>query len=119
MQFRKNGMFLKEWIERMETTYGKGKIPMEFSLKVVEEILKSLKELHSFRKKGKEIGYLHLDLRPENIFLESVDSEKTKVENVKFINFLSALKIEDGELEAIENKITIVSNYSAPEQLAG
>ena len=54
MQFKKNGMFLKDWIEAMETTYGKGNIPLEFLLAVVGEILASLEVLHSFWKKGRE-----------------------------------------------------------------
>ena len=118
MQFKKNGMFLKDWIETMETTYGTGNIPLEFSLQMIEEILDSLEVLHCFEKKEKQIGYLHLDLHPGNIFLESVDIKKRQVGKAKFIDFFSALKIEEGKPVDAEKKMAIISDYSAPEQLA-
>ncbi len=114
MQFRKNGMFLKQLLENYKTQ----PVPMEVCLEVMEEILSSLEVLHSFQKKDKEIGYLHLDLHPGNIFLESIDIEKMQVGKVKFIDFFSALKMEEGEIVDKGKKIGVASNYCAPEQLA-
>ncbi len=114
MQFRKNGMFLKQLLENYKTK----PVSMEICLEVVEEILSSLEVLHSFWKKEKEIGYLHLDLHPGNIFLESIDIEKKQVGKVKFIDFFSALKMEEGEIVDKGNKIAVASKYCAPEQWA-
>ncbi len=114
MQFRQNGIFLKQLIE----SYGTESVPIEICLEVLEEILSSLEVLHSFQKKGKEVGYLHLDLHPGNIFLESIDIEKKQVGKVKFIDFFSALKIEEGEIIDRGSKITVASTYCAPEQLS-
>ena len=113
MQFRKNGMFLRQLIKK----YEEETIPLEICLEVIEELLYSLEVLHSFQKKDKEVGYLHLDLHPGNIFLESIDIEKKQVGKVKLIDFFSALKMENGEVIDKVNKIGVASKYSAPEQL--
>lgn len=120
MQFRKNGMFLSELIENLELQYGKGKIPLKITLEVISEILYSLEVLHSFWKKDKYIGYLHLDLHLGNIFFESVDIERQEVGKAKFIDFLSALKMENEEVILNEDAmISMNPNYSSPEQKDG
>lgn len=117
MQFRKNGMFLNELIEKLEIQYGKGNIPLEVSLEIISEILHSLEVLHSFWKKDRQVGYLHLDLHPGNIFFESTDIEKMEIGKAKFIDFLSALKIEKEEVILQEDAMISVNyKYSSPEQ---
>ncbi|MBR4026974.1 MAG: hypothetical protein IKJ01_05380, partial [Lachnospiraceae bacterium] len=120
MQFRKNGLFLNELIEKLELQYGKGKIPLEMSLEVIYEILSSLEVLHSFRKENMQLGYLHLDLHPGNVFFESVNMEEKEMGKAKFIDFFSALKLENEEI--VLNSDTMMSvnfKYSSPEQKAG
>ena len=117
MQFRKNGLFLNELIEKLELKYGKGNIPLHIVFAIVGEILSSLKVLHSFWKKEQQIGYLHLDLHPGNIFFESADIETEEVGKVKFIDFFSALKIEQKKVILNEDEIISINfKYSAPEQ---
>lgn len=118
MQFRKNGKFLKELIAELEQQYGIGNIPLDIQLSIIEEILQSLMVLHSFEKEGDNIGYLHLDLHPGNIFLESADIKGGNVGKAKFIDFYSSVKMKDGVVEEEpENMVYMMSRYSSPEQL--
>ena len=117
MQFRKNGLFLNELIEKLELQYGKGNIPIEIILEVIREILESLQVLHSFGSQEKKKGYLHLDLHPGNIFFESANMEKKEVGKAKFIDFLSALKLEGNSLVLDEDvMLATTSEYASPEQ---
>lgn len=116
MQFRKNGMFLNELITELELLHGKGKIPLSISFEIISEILHSLKVLHTFWKKDRQIGYLHLDLHPGNIFFESIDIGKEELGKVKFIDFLSTLKMEQGEVLFHEDAMILANAYSSPEQ---
>ena len=93
MQMKENGAFLSDAIRALEKLYGSGRIPLAILLDILREILLSLEALHRFHKNGESIGYVHLDLHPLNIFLESFDAKLGEPGRAKFIDFLTARKI--------------------------
>lgn len=117
MQFRQNGLFLSEMIEILESKYGKGEIPIAIQLEIISKILISLQELHSITIERKKSGYLHMDIHPGNIFFESADVGNGSIGIAKFIDFSSALRMNENH-KAIrkEDSIAITQDYSAPEQ---
>ena len=121
MQMKENGAFLIDALRELEQRYGSGKIPLSGILAIIEEILLSLETLHFFPEKDENVGYLHLDLHPYNIFLESFDAELAVPGRAKFIDFLTARKLSWKALEdkAVLFKENVVHAYtqgfSAPE----
>lgn len=120
MQSREQGgKFLCDLIEELEK--GGNRIPISVQLDILEKLLSSVKSLHECLKKDEIYeGYLHLDLHPGNIFVESVDVTQTpiKIGAVKFIDFYNALPIRrvDKTAERTDkDAIGITAGYSAPE----
>ena len=114
MQFRKNGMFLKDIIARLEEKYGKCHIPLEFILKIIDEILYSLSALHGERGQA---GFIHLDLQLGNIFMESVSlsEDDPRPGHAKFIDLAGARRIGRDDGSEDMEKTYITEGYSAPE----
>ena len=112
LQLRENGRFLVDVIGRLEDRYGEGRIPLMEMLTILREVLVSLETLHSFLQDG---GYLHLDLHPGNIFMESVDDERITAGKAKFIDFMTARKLQDGKPEAANAVSAVTPGFSAPE----
>lgn len=116
MQFRKNGLFLNEVVERLEDKYGSGNIPLNIVSEITGKILESLVHFHEYIHEGKKKGYLHLDLNPGNIFLESADVQKESWGTVKFIDFGSSVEVEQKDNILRErNWIACTPYYAAPE----
>ncbi len=72
MQYKQNGFFLNEYLERECT--------LQDAIDICEQILKSLIILHENFK------IAHLDLHPGNIFLEVIDSNTNMVKFIDFAN---------------------------------
>ena len=116
MQFKKHGLFLKQAVEKLEAEYGVGKIPLNIIFSIIKEILMSLSVLHNFKHK-EQTGVLHLDLHPGNIFMENTDIATGRVGSAKFIDFSSALSMnENGVAYREKEDISITPGYCAPEQ---
>lgn len=120
MQSREQGgKFLSDLIEKLEKDGNR--IPISVQLDILEKLLISVKSLHECLKKDeKHEGYLHLDLHPGNIFIESVDVTQTpiRIGAVKFIDFYNALPIRRVDKIAERSDadaIGITAGYSAPE----
>lgn len=117
MQFKKHGLFLKQVIEELEVKYGIGKIPLNIIFSIIKEVLMSLSVLHNFKHK-EQTGILHLDLHPGNIFMESIDIAQGRVGSAKFIDFSSALGMDENGVAYKEKAdISITPGYCAPEHL--
>lgn len=114
------GYFLSDLIDILEKRF-KGRIPLDIQIKLVEKLLISVKSLHNCLDDENEYqGYVHLDLHPGNIFVESVEIKEASVQlgSVKFIDFYNALPIRkrDGNVECGENdEIGVTPGFAAPE----
>lgn len=117
MQFRKNGLFLNEIIERLESQYGNGKIPLYIILEITSKILETLSVFHEYEYEGEKKGYLHLDLNPGNIFFESADLGKQKWGNVKFIDFVSSVSCKDKDEILTERNWFCFSEMYSPREI--
>lgn len=120
MEYRKNGVFLSDFIVALEKEYGPGNIPFKLQYRIIKRLLKALDSLHNIydRDTEKKVGgYLHMDLQPANIFIENAGTYKLSMGSPKFIDFQSALEIgEDGFAvrEDDENAFATVG-YACPE----
>lgn len=119
MQYKKNGLFLRQIIDHYKNTNTKMK--MEVFVVLVRKMLSSLGVLHNcYRGFGDRKGYLHMDLHPGNIFVENFgDYEGTnRLEqvNVKFIDFQNSLMLNaKGVAQRGNNNYHYCDIYSAPE----
>ncbi len=120
MQSREQGgWFLSDLITELEKN-GK-RIPINVQLDIMARLLDAVKSLHECLSKDEIYeGYLHLDLHPGNIFVESVHIEQSlvKIGAVKLIDFCNALPIKRSDRKAKRRNtdvIGITAGYSAPE----
>lgn len=116
MQLRSNGKFLDNVILEKEKTFSPGSIPLKTILGIISALLRSVACLHGENETGR--GYLHLDLHPGNIFLESYVSGKEYHGSVKLIDLSSAVSIED-TADSPSPLSSLTPGYSAPEQYYG
>ena len=61
----------------------KNGLPINISIKIIHQCLIALKELH-------KLGYIHTDIKPENILLEGIN-----IENKKIIDLIISPKFDD------------------------
>ncbi len=120
MDYRKNGIFLNDFIRALEAEYGPGNIPFRMQYRIIKRVLKALDSLHNIydRDTDRRIGgYLHLDLQPANIFIENAGTYKMGMGGAKFIDFQSAVEIgEDGVGERTpEETAFATTGYAAHE----
>lgn len=120
MDYRKNGVFLRDFIEALEAEYGPGNIPFKLQYRILKRILKALDNLHNIvdrDTKQRVGGYLHMDLQPSNIFLENAGTYKAGMGSAKFIDFQSSLEIDENGVarRASEETVFVTKGYSAPE----
>lgn len=115
MQYQQDGYFLNDLIDKLEHKYGQGNIPVKIRFQILEEILKSLKVLHSFKCTGAHKGYLHLDLHPGNIFFAGVDMEKDSFTLAQFIDFANVVPLGWDNRAVCERKLGFTLQYCAPE----
>lgn len=113
MQFKNNGMFLNSLLDQLRNRYSKEEA-LECYLILTKKILDALQCLHHCLPDGG--GYLHLDIHPGNIFVENVNIEKKEFGSVKFIDFQSALFINnEGVVQKNRKILSATKVYSAPE----
>lgn len=115
MQFKKNGKFLNELIYDMEKKYGKGQIPLEYLLTLLNKILSSLQYVHHCMG---DKGFLHLDIQPCNVFVENVDEDTMEFGTVKFIDFENSQPVGfQWNRNFLKNGETVnyTEGFSAPE----
>ena len=105
----KNGKFLSEIIEMLEESSEEEEWKAELIFKIIDAVLISLGELHK--------KYLHLDLHPGNIFLENFDFETMTAGFAKFIDFYSAVKINEEGKGIKKEHLSFTNGFTAPEQL--
>lgn len=115
MQFKGTGKFVGELIRECEKS-GKS-LSLTEKFMILREILVSLQELHSFVQKEKGIcGILHLDLHPDNIFMENINIQKGEFGTAKFIDFQNSQELgEDGKTLKKNSVTCLTEGYSAPE----
>ena len=109
MHMAKNGKFLSEIIEMIEESSKEEEWKAELIFKIIDAVLISLGELHK--------KYLHLDLHPGNIFLENFDFETMTAGFAKFIDFYSAVKINEEGKGIKKEHLSFTNGFTAPEQL--
>ena len=109
MHMAKNGKFLSEIIEMLEKSSEEEEWKAELIFKIIDAVLISLGELHK--------KYLHLDLHPGNIFLENFDFETMTAGFAKFIDFYSAVKINEEGKGIKKEHLSFTNGFTAPEQL--
>ena len=109
MHMAKNGKFLSEIIEMIEESSKEEEWKAELIFKIIDAVLISLGELHK--------KYLHLDLHPGNIFLENFDFETMTAGFAKFIDFYSAVKINEEGKGIKKEHLSFTHGFTAPEQL--
>lgn len=109
MHMAKNGKFLSEIIEMIEESSKEEEWKAELIFKIIDAVLISLGELHK--------KYLHLDLHPGNIFLENFDFETMTAGFAKFIDFYSAVKINEDGKGIKKEHLSFTNGFTAPEQL--
>ena len=109
MHMAKNGKFLSEIIEMLEEASEEEEWKAELIFKIIDAVLISLGELHK--------KYLHLDLHPGNIFLENFDFETMTAGFAKFIDFYSAVKINEEGKGIKKEHLSFTNGFTAPEQL--
>ena len=109
MHMAKNGKFLSEIIEILEESSKEEEWKAELIFKIIDAVLISLGELHK--------KYLHLDLHPGNIFLENFDFETMTAGFAKFIDFYSAVKINEEGKGIKKEHLSFTNGFTAPEQL--
>lgn len=109
MQFKKNGLFLEDYINQLEKIYGKANIPIQIIFNISFAVFKSLKQLHEL---SNGCGYYHLDLHPGNIFMENVSTEDDNEGTAKFIDFFDSVSVEKAD-EYTSRGYTL--GFSAPE----
>lgn len=102
------GELLTEWAEREVTP------PIIDAIEVVQEILRSLNEAHSK-------GFIHRDLKPDNIYLARVEGHARPV--VKVLDFGIAKAFRgDRKIDQLETQAGTVfgtPRYMSPEQAQG
>ena len=108
MHMAKNGKFLSEIIEMIEESSKEEEWKAELIFKIIDAVLISLGELHK--------KYLHLDLHPGNIFLENFDFETMTAGFAKFIDFYSAVKINEDGKGIKKEHLSFTNGFTAPEQ---
>ena len=108
MHMAKNGKFLSEIIEMIEESSKEEEWKAELIFKIIDAVLISLGELHK--------KYLHLDLHPGNIFLENFDFETMTAGFAKFIDFYSAVKINEDGKGIKKEHLSFTNCFTAPEQ---
>ena len=108
MHMAKNGKFLSEIIEMLEESSEEEEWKAELIFKIIDAVLISLGELHK--------KYLHLDLHPGNIFLENFDFETMTAGFAKFIDFYSAVKINEDGKGIKKEHLSFTNGFTAPEQ---
>lgn len=109
MHMAKNGKFLSEIIEILEESSKEEEWKAELIFKIIDAVLISLGELNK--------KYLHLDLHPGNIFLENFDFETMTAGFAKFIDFYSAVKINEEGKGIKKEHLSFTNGFTAPEQL--
>ena len=109
MHMAKNGKFLSEIIEMLEESSEEEEWKAELIFKIIDAVLISLGELHK--------KYLHLDLHLGNIFLENFDFETMTAGFAKFIDFYSAVKINEEGKGIKKEHLSFTNGFTAPEQL--
>ena len=109
MHMAKNGKFLSEIIEMLEESSEEEEWKAELIFKIIDAVLISLGELHK--------KYLHLDLHPGNIFLENFDFETMTAGFAKFIDFYSAVEINEEGKGIKKEHLSFTNGFTAPEQL--
>lgn len=109
MHMAKNGKFLSEIIEMLEESLEEEEWKAELIFKIIDAVLISLGELHK--------KYLHLDLHPGNIFLENFDFETMTAGFAKFIDFYSAVEINEEGKGIKKEHLSFTNGFTAPEQL--
>lgn len=109
MHMAKNGKFLSEIIEMIEESSKEEEWKAELIFKIIDAVLISLGELHK--------KYLHLDLHPGNIFLENFDFETMTAGFAKFIDFYSAVEINEEGKGIKKEHLSFTNGFTAPEQL--
>lgn len=109
MHMAKNGKFLSEIIEMLEESSEEEEWKAELIFKIIDAVLISLGELHK--------KYLHLDLHPGNIFLENFDFETMTAGFAKFIDFYSAVEINEDGKGIKKEHLSFTNGFTAPEQL--
>lgn len=109
MHMAKNGKFLSEIIEMLEESSEEEEWKAELIFKIIDAVLISLGELHK--------KYLHLDLHPGNIFLENFDFETMTAGFAKFIDFYSAVEINEEGKGIKKEHLSFSNGFTAPEQL--
>ena len=109
MHMAKNGKFLSEIIEMLEESSKEEEWKAELIFKIIDAVLISLGELHK--------KYLHLDLHPGNIFLENFDFETMTAGFAKFIDFYSAVEINEEGKGIKKEHLSFTNGFTPPEQL--
>lgn len=116
LQFKKNGLFLSQIIELLEQEFGEGNIPLMIIVDIIRKILYALDTFHHYCCGNDEMGFLHLDLNPGNIFFESANVSEREWGTVKFIDFGSCVDIEHKDRMMKDRQWFCLSyGYSAPE----
>lgn len=116
MQFKRNGQFLDAVLDDIKTS-NHGVVLFKHILGLILTILDSLGKLHHCLddiETGQ--GYLHLDLHPGNIFLESINWRQADYGVAKFIDLQMAQELDKtGKCIEPGNVLGITESFSAPE----
>ena len=119
MQYKKNGLFLGEIIDRYKTA--DEKMSMSLFRHISMGLLKSISILHNCYSGFEDRkGYLHMDLHPGNIFIEGItdlcDDSKYNNAIVKFIDLQNSLLLDStGVAYRKSVGFNYSEYYSAPE----
>jgi Serine/threonine protein kinase len=121
MQFKQNGYFLSELINRFSA--GNRSIPVKTILQIAGHILDSLDIMHNCLSSFDEYkGFVHMDIHPGNIFLEGLEEEIfetgeiPEIVQAKFIDMGEALLLDkNGKAQVRKDAISYNLGYSAPE----
>lgn len=110
MQFKGNGVFVEEIIPLLKCGNIAEYDRHRMAISITQEILHSLEMLHHY--------YLHLDIHPGNVFLESFNLNSKEAGHAKFIDFANATMVKQiPEREAYHYGVT--EYFSAPELIMG
>ncbi len=109
------GWFLKDFFKECEkpiepgAPFRNGGLPAPiFAAQIIEELLKSLRDIHN-------AGYIHGDISDLNIFFMGNDLQNGDVGVGQLLDFGNSFKLQaDGKTAPIENVFT-TEGYSAPE----
>ena len=94
-------------------TLDEGEDYAKYNDKSLKEVFMHIKSLALIIKKYHEQGYLHLDIKPENIFILPESAE-----HILLFDF-DSLMVADELVNGGQNGLSFSKGFSAPEQIQG